>query len=109
MLNVKAIPGEFQHALVIVDLDMKIIRKVVRKTWVERKKISFAKDVWIRKQFEENVMKLVDGGAQNFIGHFINGVLKACDDVCQSNAEENMRRHKKYSKEISLKGNERQV
>ena len=47
----KAIPGEFQHALVIVDIDMTKIRKVVRKTCAERIRISLLKDVKIRKRF----------------------------------------------------------
>ena len=38
--NVKAIPGEFQHALVIVNIDKNKIRKVVTKTCTERRKIS---------------------------------------------------------------------
>ena len=49
MQNVMAIPGGFLHALVIADIDTKKIRKVVRKTRAERRKISFLKDVKIRK------------------------------------------------------------
>ena len=53
----KAIHGEFQHALVVAIMDKKKIRKVVRKTCVERRKITLLKDVKIRKRFEEKVMK----------------------------------------------------
>ena len=42
--NVKAIPGEFQHAVVIADIDKRNIRKVVRKTCAERRKITLVKD-----------------------------------------------------------------
>ena len=35
-LDVKAIPGEFLHALVIADMDKRKSRKVVRKTCAER-------------------------------------------------------------------------
>ena len=49
--NVKAIHGEFQHALVIADIDKRKIRKVVRRTCAERRKITLLKDVKIRKQF----------------------------------------------------------
>ena len=42
-------PGEFQHALVITDIDMKEMRNVVRKTHIEREKISLLNDVKIRK------------------------------------------------------------
>ena len=34
--NVKAIPGESQHALLLADIDKRKIRKVVRKTCTER-------------------------------------------------------------------------
>ena len=65
MQNMKAIPGEFRHALVMADIDKIKIRNVVRKTCAERRKITLLKDVKIRKQFEEKVTELVDAGAQN--------------------------------------------
>ena len=40
----KAIPGEFQHALVIADIDKRKIRKVVRKTCAERRKITLLRE-----------------------------------------------------------------
>ena len=49
--NVKAIPWEFQHALVIADIDKRKIRKVMRKTCAERRKITLLQDVKIRKRF----------------------------------------------------------
>ena len=72
--NVKAIPGEFQHALVITDIDMRKIRKVVRKTCVEIRKITLLKYVKIRKRFEEKVTELVDVGAPNLWGNFKDGI-----------------------------------
>ena len=36
----------------------------------------------IRKRLEEKVIKLVDVGSPNLWGHFKDGVLKACDEVC---------------------------
>ena len=59
----KAIPAEVQHALVIEDIDKRKIRKVVRKTCAERRKITLLKDVKIMNGFEEKVTKLVDVGA----------------------------------------------
>ena len=47
--NVKAIPGEYHHAIVIADIDKRKIRKVAKKTCAERRKITFLKDVKIRK------------------------------------------------------------
>ena len=48
---VKAIFGEFLHALAVADIDRKKIRNVVRKTRFERRKISLLKDEKIRKRF----------------------------------------------------------
>ena len=56
MRNVKAIPVEFQHALVVVDIDKREIRNVDRKTYTEGKKISLLKDVKIRKRSKEKVI-----------------------------------------------------
>ena len=78
----KAIPGEFQHALVIADIDKRKIRKVVRKTCAERRKITLLKDVKIRRRLLEKVTELVDVGVTNLWGHIKDGFLKASDDVC---------------------------
>ena len=78
----KEILGEFQHALATTDIDKRKIRKVVRNTHSERRKITLLKDVKIRKRFEEKVTKLVVDGAPNLWGYFKDVVLKACDDVC---------------------------
>ena len=82
MRNVKAFPGEFQHASVVVDLGKKKTRNVVRKICTKRRKQSLLKDVMIRKRFEENVIELVHLGTSNVWGHFKDGVLDACDEVC---------------------------
>ena len=55
----KAISDEFQHVLVVEDIDKNKMRCVVRKTFAERKKISLLKDVKIRKRLEEKVIKLL--------------------------------------------------
>ena len=60
----------------------RVIGKEVRKTCTERRKISLINDVKIRKGFEEKVSKLVDVGAPNLWGHFMDGVLMACEEVC---------------------------
>ena len=79
--NVKAISVEFQHALMIADIDKKKIWKVVRKTCTERRKITLLKDVKIRKRFEEKVIELVDIAELNLFGCIKDGVLEACDEV----------------------------
>ena len=60
--NKTAIPGDFQHVLLLADIDKNKIRKVVRKINVKRKKISLLKDEKIRKQFETKVIELADAG-----------------------------------------------
>ena len=51
MRNVKTIPGLFQHALMVADIDKKKIRNVERKTCIERRKIRLLNDVKTRKRF----------------------------------------------------------
>ena len=61
----------------VADIDMMKIRKVVRKTCTEIRKIGLLKDVKTRKRFEENVMELVDIAIQNFgdiLGRGFNGM-----------------------------------
>ena len=60
--NKTAIPRDFQHVLLLADIDKNKIRKVVRKINVKRKKISLLKDEKIRKQFETKVIELADAG-----------------------------------------------
>ena len=48
--HVKEIHGEFQHALVVADVDNKEIRNVIRKTCTERRKKSMLIDLKIRKR-----------------------------------------------------------
>ena len=74
--NMMTILWEFQHSLVVADIDKTKIRNVVRKTCAVRRKIG------LLKGFEEKVMKLVDIGVPNLWGHFKDGVLRACNDMC---------------------------
>ena len=64
------------------DINEKKIWKVVIKSCAERRKISLLKDVKIRKQFKEKIIKLVDVGVPCLYGHFKDWVLEACDEVC---------------------------
>ena len=69
--NVKTIHWEFQHALVIAEIDKKKIRKVVRKTHAEGRKISLLKNVKIWKRFEEKVIKVIHFILLSFSFYFI--------------------------------------
>ena len=49
---------QFHHALVIADIDEKmIIKKVMRKACVERRKISLLKHDSTRRRFDEKVIE----------------------------------------------------
>ena len=82
MLNAKAMPVVFQHALVVADINKKKQRNAMRKTYTERRKISLLIDLLIGNQFEEKVIDLVDVGLPNLLGHFQDGILVACNEVC---------------------------
>ena len=69
--NVKAIPVEFQHALVIAGIDDRKILKVERKACALRRKITLLKDVMIRIRFEEKVIKLVNNNNGYFYVLFL--------------------------------------
>ena len=74
MQSMKAIPGEFQHALVIADINKKKIRAVLKKMCAVRREISLLKDVKIIKRFEEKVIKLF--WSVKFVGTFHGWGLK---------------------------------
>ena len=80
--DVKTIPGELQHRLVVADLDKKKLKKVVRKGAVERRMVWKLKDEETRARFEERVGELVSVDALDLWKCFKEGVLKACDEVC---------------------------
>lgn len=61
--DVKVIPGELLHRLVVVDLVKKKVKKVVRKEAIERKKVRKLKEDDTRARFEERVGELVSADA----------------------------------------------
>ena len=77
----------------IAETDKSKIRKVVRKTCAERRNRTLLKDMKIRKRFEEKVTKLVDARAPNLWGHFQDGVLMLCDEVCWKKRERKSKGH----------------
>ena len=80
--DVKGIPGELQHSLVVVDVENKKVRKVVRKVMVERRRVWRLKEEEVRKSFEGRVGELVSTDAPDLWGCFQTGVLQACDETC---------------------------
>ena len=56
----KAIPGAFQHTLVVADNYKNGLRKAARKIYIERQMIIMLTDDKISKQSEEKVIELVN-------------------------------------------------
>ena len=71
--DVKVIPGELQHRLVVVNL---VKKKVVRR------KVWKLKEDDMTARFEERVGELVSADAPDVWKCFREGMLKAFDDVC---------------------------
>ncbi|XP_068739418.1 uncharacterized protein [Montipora capricornis] len=81
--DVKVIPGELQHRLVVTDLvKKKKVKKVMRKDAIERRKVWKLKEDNTRSRFERRVGELVSADAPDLWECFKEGVLKACDEVC---------------------------
>ena len=76
------IPWELQHRLVVVDLDKKVLKKGVRKERIIRRKI-WKLNENRRVRFEKRVKELVNTDAPDLWKTFKDGVLKACDKVCE--------------------------
>ena len=76
------IPWEFQHRLVVVDLDKKVLKKVVRKQQIIRRKIWMLNENQTRVRFEKRINTLVSTDAPDLWKTFKDDVLKACDEVC---------------------------
>ena len=79
--DVKVIPWELQHRMVVVDLNKKVLKKIVRKERIVRRKIWKLNENQTRVRFEKRV-KLVSTDAPDLWKTFRDGVLKACDELC---------------------------
>ena len=80
--DVKITPWELQHRMVVVDLDKKILKKVVRKEPMIRRKIWKLNENQTRVRFEKRVKELVSTDAPDLWKTCRDGVLKACDELC---------------------------
>ena len=79
--DVKVIPWELHHRLVVIDLDEKVLEKIVRKRRIIRK-IWKLNENRTRVRLEKRVKELVSTDAPDLLKTFKDGVLKACDEVC---------------------------
>ena len=80
--DVKSVPGELQHRLVIVDVDKRKLKKIVRKRTTEKRKVWKLKEEETRGKFQERVEEFVNMDTPDLWKSFKEGVLRACDEVC---------------------------
>ena len=66
----------------VLDLDKKVLKKVVSKQRIIRRKIWKLNENQTRVRFEKIVKELVSTDAPDLWKTFKDGVLKACDEVC---------------------------
>ena len=71
-----------QHRVVVVDLDKKVLKKVVRKEWIIRRQTWKLNENQTGVRFEKSVKELVSTDTPDLWKTFKDGVLKACDEVC---------------------------
>ena len=88
--DVKVIPGELQHRLVVTGLVKKKVKKLVRKKVIERRKVWKQKEDNTRARFEGRVRELVSTDAPDLWKCFKKGVLRACDKVCGNRSRGHM-------------------
>lgn len=80
--DVKVIPWELQHRLVVADINKRKIVKTFRKNKIVKRRVWKLKDEEVRKNFADRVEQLVDVNADDIWKSFKEGVLQACDETC---------------------------
>ena len=78
LCDVKVIPGELQHRLVIFDVEEQILKKSVKKSKRVRWRVWKLKEKEIKEKFEERVVELVNTDPMDLWGSHKNVVLQAC-------------------------------
>ena len=80
--DVKVIPGELQHRLLVADVDKRKLTKVVKKESRVKRMVWKLKERKMQEKFERRVEELVDVETTNLWESFRDGVLTACDELC---------------------------
>ena len=80
--DVKVIPGELHHRLLVVDVEKRKLKKSKKKSKRVRWRVWKLKEKEVKEEFEQRVVGLVDTEAVDLWGSYENGVLKACDKLC---------------------------
>ena len=82
MKDVKVIPLELQHRLLVVDVDKRKLNKVVKKKSRAKRMVWKLKEREMQEKLERRVEELVDVETTNLWESSGDGVLKACDELC---------------------------
>ena len=80
--DVKVIPWELQHPLLVANVDKTKLNKVVKKESRVKRMVWKLKEREMQEKFEKRVEELVDVETTNLWESFRDGVLTACDELC---------------------------
>ena len=72
--DVRVIPGELQHRLVVVDVEEQKLKKSVKKSKRVRWRMWKLKEKEIKEKFEKRVIELVNTDSLDLWGCYKNGV-----------------------------------
>ena len=78
--NVKAIPWQLQHRLLITNINKSRLKKLMKNKQTIRRRVWKLMENNIKARFQERVKELID--APILWNTFKNGMLQACDEVC---------------------------
>ena len=74
--------GEFQHNIVVVDVDMKQKKRTEWKPEGNKRTVAKLRHESCRQLFECRIKEFMFGNNDDLWGCFKEDVLKACDEVC---------------------------
>ena len=81
--DVKVIPWELQHRLLVADVDKRKLNKVIKKESRVKRMVWKLKEREMQEKFERRVEELVNIETTNLWESFRDGVLTACcDELC---------------------------
>ena len=81
--DVKVIPWELQHRLLLANVEERKLNKVVKKKSRVKLMVSKLKEREMKDKFEKRFEELVDVETTNLWKSFRDGDLKACDELCR--------------------------
>ena len=80
--DIKVIPCELQHRLLLADVDKRKRNKVIKKESRIKHMVWKLKEREMQEKFERKVEELVDVETTNLRESFRDGVLTTCDELC---------------------------